>query len=135
MQVSDLMQTDVITANLRDGIYQTWQRMHERKIRHMPVLDDDGLLVGIISDRDIRRPSHLNHPNRVVPYAPDNIMKVAGAMTPAPRTVAPDAPLIDAIDALLDLKVGAMPVTEGQRLVGIISQVDLLRAYGDLLRA
>ncbi len=56
MKVSDYMSSEVVTANLRDGLHQTFYRMLERGIRHMPVVGEGGTLVGIISERDLRRP-------------------------------------------------------------------------------
>ena len=73
MKVSDYMTKDVVTANLRDGLRQTHERMHERLIRHMPVLGDDGKLAGIITDRDIRRPDFVDtNPDKVDVYAIDD---------------------------------------------------------------
>ncbi len=129
MQVKDYMTTGVITANLRDGLYQTWERMKEHNIRHMPVYGDGEQLAGIISDRDIRRPEFTDRPNFVRDFRVDNSTKVEEAMTAAPVTVHPDSPLAEAASIMLDRRYGALPVTRGEEVVGIISQLDVLRAF------
>lgn len=129
MIVEDYMTRWVITANLKDGLHQTWQRMKERNIRHMPVFDDGERLVGIISDRDIRRPETIDGPNFVRDYRVDNKSKVEDAMTPYPATVRADTPLRDAATTMLERRYGALPVTQGAKLVGIISQLDVIRAF------
>jgi acetoin utilization protein AcuB len=108
--------------------------MHERGIRHMPVLGDDGRMVGIISDRDIRRPRFTDEPNLLHVYAPDNQHKVADAMTPDPFTVDAGDDVVTALNLMVHKRVGAVPVLEAGRLAGMLSQVDLLRAFRDHLR-
>ena len=88
MDVQEFMSREVVTANLRDGLRQTFYRMRERGVRHMPVLDDHQKLVGIISDRDLRRPDWVDDEENVAHYyILDNDTKVEQAMTrnPCPR--------------------------------------------------
>ena len=83
MRVRDYMTADVVYANLDDGLRQTFYRMRERGIRHMPVLGDREELVGIISDRDLRRPDWVDSEENVAHYyILDNASKVGGAMNP-----------------------------------------------------
>jgi acetoin utilization protein AcuB len=131
MKVRQYMTSDVVTANLGDGLRQTFYRMRERDIHHMPVLDDEERLVGIISDRDLRRPDWVDDEQNVAHYyLLDNAHKVADTMTKAPAAVSPDDDIQTAVGALLKRKIGALPVvTEDGRLAGILSAVDLLRAF------
>ena len=133
MKVSDYMSTKVVTANLKDGLRQTFYRMRERGIRHMPVLGDDETLVGVISDRDLRRPDWVDEEQNVAHYyLLDNAHKVEGAMTPDPWVVHPDDPIQEAVGMVLKHSIGALPVVGAQRrLVGMISTVDMLRAFRD----
>lgn len=134
MNVRTYMHAEPVTANLRDGAHQTFTRMHDHGIRHMPVLGEDGRLVGVVSDRDLRRPDALDDdPNVVHPWILDNHTHVGQLMTPDPLTVQADAPLTAAVDLLVERRFGALPVLDGQRLVGMISAVDLLRAFRDHL--
>ena len=104
--------------------------MQQRKIRHLPVLQD-GRLVGIISDRDIRR---------VLPSPATSLsvweirhlldkLTVSEVMTYFVMTTAPDCPVTEAVGRMLGHKVGALPVIEDRRVVGILTRTDILRAF------
>ncbi len=133
MQVADYMTPDVVTANLRDGLHQTFHRMRERGIRHMPVLGEAGKLAGLISDRDLRRPDFVDAgPNTTSYYRLDNDVQVSAAMTHDPVTVEESSDVRDALQLLIDHKFGALPVVDEEgKLVGILSAHDLLRAFRD----
>lgn len=135
MKVRNYMSSDVVTANLRDGLHQTFRRMLERGIRHMPVLGEHEELVGLISERDLRRPNFVDDgPNVANYYVLDNAVRVEEAMTRAPETVGADDGIHAALDLLISHKYGAVPVVDAEgRLVGILSAVDLLRAFRDSL--
>jgi acetoin utilization protein AcuB len=130
MLVRDYMTTDVVCANLRDGLRQTYDRMLERGIRHLPVVDDDEKLVGIVSDRDLRRPKSVDEPNVAHYFALDNSTKVQDAMSAGLTTVKPDDSVERALDLLLDGRHGALPVVDGDgiSLIGILTTIDLLKA-------
>ena len=133
MKVRDYMSPEVVTANMQDGLRQTFYRMRERGIRHMPVLGDDESIVGMISDRDLRRPDWVDDEENVAHYyLLDNDHMVQGAMTREPLVVHADDPLQDAVSLLLKHRIGALPVVGGGRkVVGMISAVDMLRAFHD----
>lgn len=129
MTVREHMVEDVVFANLRDGLHQTYRRMREREIRHMPVVDDGGRLVGIISERDVLRPSFVDSsPNTAGAFVLDNRVHVQDAMTPGPVTLSAGDDLKSAVGLFLHHKFGALPVVDGDdKLVGILSTIDLLR--------
>jgi acetoin utilization protein AcuB len=134
MQVRQYMTADVVTANLRDGLHQTLSRMRERRVRHMPVLDDHGHLAGVISDRDIRRPDFVDpQPDQVRPFVLDNSSVVADAMSAMVTTIGPDDPIAATLGVFIERHYGAMPVVENGQVVGILSVVDVLRAFRDHL--
>lgn len=135
LNIETLMSTGVVTANLRDGLRQTLVRMHERDIRHMPVLDDAGCLAGIISERDLRRPDWVDEGDNLArPFVLDNDTKIQAAMTGDPITVTVEDTLAHALDLFIEHGFGAMPVVDrGRKLVGMLSTVDLLRGYRQLL--
>ena len=136
MKVREFMSAQVVTANLRDGLHQTWERMREHGIRHMPVLDEHEALVGIISDRDLRRPGTLDLGGAVDSFRLDDHIKVEAAMTGAPRTVLPEDDITQALDLFLDHHFGALPVVDGdRRVLGMLSAFDLLRAFRQRLDA
>jgi acetoin utilization protein AcuB len=127
------MSKELITANLNDGLRQTFYRMREHTIRHMPVIDDEGLLAGIISDRDLRRPDWVDDEENVAHYyLLDNAHRVRDTMTHGPVVIQEDSDISAAAKAFVERRFGALPVvdTEG-RMVGMLSQLDVIRAYRD----
>lgn len=126
--VADHMSRETVTANLGDGLRQTWVRMQERDIRHMPVLDAEERLAGIVSDRDLRRPDTVDV-GTIDDFRLDDRMKVAEVMTRPAVSVRASTPLLEAMDLVLEHRFGALPVIDDdQRVVGILSAWDLLRA-------
>jgi acetoin utilization protein AcuB len=106
-----------ITAEPAEKLEAARARMLSGHFRTIPVLSD-GKVVGVITDRDLRRhEGYLDH------------TEVRLAMTPEVATVTAVTPIHEAAKRLLELKVGALPVVEGERLVGIISTSDVLRAF------
>jgi universal stress protein A len=92
-------------------------KMLSGEFRSVPVLSA-GKLVGIVTDRDLRRhEGHLEH------------TEVKVAMAEEVATVTPSTPIPDAAKIMMERKIGALPVMDGQRLAGIISTTDLLRAH------
>jgi acetoin utilization protein AcuB len=108
--------------------------MAEHRIRHVPVISADGL-VGVISDRDVREalPSPIG-PDGAAEYAAamDHIA-VWKVMAEQVITVTPRTPLAQAAHLLADRKIGCLPVIEAGRLVGIITETDVLRAFAAFL--
>lgn len=107
-------------------------------MRHLPVVDD-GALVGIVSDRDLRawRQALLDEAGgeetplgRAALGAP-----VAKLMTHDVITIEPDAPVRDAVTTMLEHGVSALPVVEGGAVVGIVTTIDLLELLGVTLDA
>jgi len=126
--VADHMSVNAITANLGDGLRQTWMRMRERDIRHMPVLDDHERLAGIVSDRDLRRPDTVDV-GTIDAFRLDDHMKVREVMTSPAVTVRADTPLLEALDLVLERRFGALPVVDDDgRVLGVLSAWDLLKA-------
>ncbi|TDI50583.1 MAG: CBS domain-containing protein [Acidobacteria bacterium] len=134
MKVSDRMTSEVVTLNeeqsLRDAL--TLQQRH--KIRHIPVVAD-GNIVGILTDRDLKRasPSLLSGIDQERYDELLDTTRVAQVMTRDPRTVSPETSLKDVAKILIEGKFGALPVIEKNSLVGIITEIDLLRVLHDLL--
>jgi acetoin utilization protein AcuB len=107
-----------------------WNLMKARRIRHLPVVDAGGRLVGIVTDRDLRQVPF--HPGNAGPARPASL-PVERVMTAAVMTVRPDTEILDAARIMHEQKIGALPVVEHGRVVGILTEIDLLRALVDLL--
>ena len=135
MQVKEYMTKGAITAHERDGLHQTYARMRERSVRHMPVIDEHERLIGVISDRDIRRPDWVDPTeNMSRPFVLDNNTKVSDAMTRSVLTVQEDDPMVKAVEAFVEHHVGALMVTDAAgELVGVLSVVDAMRAFHGIL--
>lgn len=137
MFVSQSMTKKVITISKERSILEAQALMHQHNIRHLPVVEADNLLVGIITDRDIRSAlpyrlatGHGDLQDREK-YAH---MRVADVMSVTPATISPTHTLPDALLLIQQRRVGAFPVVdEVGRLKGIISVRDLLRAFINVL--
>jgi len=114
--VGGRMTINPVAVSPEDTLAQAQAKMREGRFRSMPVLEV-GKLVGIITDRDIREhAAHLDH-------------KVALAMTKDVMTVKPDTSIWDAARLLIDHKSGGLPVVDGGQLVGMVTTIDLLKAF------
>jgi CBS domain-containing protein len=131
MRVKDLMSRQVVTVGASDSCLEAVARMHRARVRHLPVVNDEGLLVGIVTDRDLRH--HLFSPQvykDLGAISMEILLKavpVAEIMSTDVMSVGPDEDLVDAARCMLEEKVGSLPVVDGGRTVGILTETDLLR--------
>ena len=135
MFVSRSMTRKVITVDQETNIFDAQQLMAENKFRHLPVIDQDERLIGIVTDRDIRSAlpySFFKDPHRHREKI--SVLKVKDVMTKDPVTISPTFTIQDALLMIQDSNVGALPVVDdNRRLKGIISVRDLLRAFINVL--
>ena len=129
MKVVNVMTTHPISVSPEDSIQQVREIMDEENIRQLPVINKREL-IGIITDRDIR--SFLG--GRSLSYLEEQEVametKVATVMTDKPITLSPDDDLREAVELLLEEKVGGIPVMDPYvGLIGIITYVDVLRCF------
>lgn len=132
--VREHMVTDVETLAPDDSMEAAVILERRHKIRHIPIVDD-GVLVGILTDRDLRRamPSPLTGTDQQTYELVAQTTPVRQIMTRSPTTISPEAPLSDAVRTLCDNKFSALPVIEAGKLVGIITETDLLRLFLKIL--
>ena len=118
------------SATVRAAFY----KMRAEGFRHLPVVED-GQLVGMVTDRDLRRPDVSEDPDGWNEwYNLDEGYEVSHVMTGAPVTVAPGDDLEKALRLLSEHKYGALPVLDKHgALIGIFSTVDALRAFRDAM--
>jgi acetoin utilization protein AcuB len=134
VKVCDRMTGEVITVRMSDPLRKAWELAEENQLRRFPVVED-GKLVGIITDRDIRNATESSvvvTEKKYHDFLLDTI-KVESIMTPDPVTVTPETPLKEAAGKILELKVGGLPVVEDGKLVGILTETDLLKTLMELL--
>jgi acetoin utilization protein AcuB len=128
--VADVMHPDPIAVRADEDLLVTAVRMTREEIRHMPIVDADDQVIGILSDRDLR--VVLGDPAMSTSESADDggqELTVDWAMTADPVTLCADAPAADLVPLLVEQRLGAVPVVDRatRRLVGIVSYVDLLR--------
>lgn len=137
MFVDKSMTRKVVTISVETPILKARELMNEHEIRHLPVVDEDGRLLGIVTDRDVRSamPSILMDDfesgsvrERLATVTARDIM------TADPVTLSPMYTIQDALLLIQKTRVGAFPVVdENGRLEGIISVRDLVRAFTNVL--
>jgi acetoin utilization protein AcuB len=127
MLVQDVMRAAVLSVAPSTPLREVARLMRERGIRHLTVVEE-GRLVGIVSDRDLKRAMAWSPPGRTPPETADALDRVEAReiMTGAVITTAPMFPVEEAARVMVREKISALPVTEGDRLVGIVTETDLL---------
>jgi acetoin utilization protein AcuB len=130
MKVQDIMTAGPITVPVEMPVLDARQLMIKHRIRHLLVTDGRRLL-GIVTDRDIR----LNLPSPATSLSVWEVnyllarLTVGEVMTHAVITVDPERAAAEAARIMLDHKIGALPVLDGETLVGIVTETDMLRAF------
>ncbi len=131
--VSQFMTPDPICAQLTSTVREVADIFAGADIRHLPIVDN-GQLVALVSDRDMRVVTswYLSLPaeNTSRPY-----LTVADICDEEVFSVSPDDDIVDAIDLMLNHKIGALPVVDPQsrKVVGIVSYIDILRELRDAI--
>ncbi len=140
MRVAELMTSKVFTVEPNDLIDRVFFLIHYEKIRHLPVVEK-GKLVGIVSDRDLYKALGPKSNSNAVEANKDNTQlhvvsqKVVHIMHRGVYTVTPETLLSEAASTMAEHRIGALPVVEGNKLVGILSATDILRVFAKQERA
>ncbi|HYA93011.1 MAG TPA: CBS and ACT domain-containing protein [Thermodesulfobacteriota bacterium] len=130
------IQRKPITINPEASFFEARNLIHEKGIRHLPVVDKTNKLVGIVTDRDIRQAA----PSDATLLSVQELnyllgkLKVSAFMTPKDKliTIAPDALIEEAVQLMHDHKIGCLPVVEGEKLYGIFTETDALDHFVDV---
>ncbi len=137
MLVGERMTRDPIVIHDNTSIYEAIKIMRDNKVRRLPVLNDKGALVGIVSERDLLYAS----PSPATSLSIDELhyliarITVTEVMTTEVITVTEDTPLEEAARIMADNKIGGLPVERNGKLVGIITETDLFKIFLELLGA
>jgi CBS domain-containing protein len=129
--VREVMSPDVTTLKTNDRLTIADDVMKLGRIRHLPVVDDDGTVVGILSQRDLFRGALA----RSLGYGEHAQQKLLGiiavkeVMTNDPATIGPDEDLSEAARRLYEQKIGCLLVEEDDKLIGIITEGDFVRLH------
>jgi CBS domain-containing protein len=127
--VADLMTRDPITVHRDDHLLDAAARMRNAGIRHLPVIDAELHVIGMLSDRDLR--TVIGDPSRALEAGRTtrvDDLRVADAMSSPVTTTAMDARGAEVARYFIDHSISAVPVVDDDdRLVGIVSYIDILR--------
>lgn len=127
--VRDLMTQDVVAVRPEDNLATLRDLMIDYNIRHMPVVDREKYVVGLVSHRDLLRHSLIER-NDVPQSLERSVLeevRVEEVMTTGVVTVDPDSDIREAAQILLENKYGCLPVVEGERLVGMLTESDFVK--------
>ena len=133
LRVKDVMSRDVQVVRRNDELSVADTLMKQARIRHLPVLDEDGLVCAVVSQRDLFRGALL----RALGYggrAEEAMLRqvvVKEAMSAEVVTIGPDSSVADAARVMVDRKIGCLPVVEAEKLVGIVTETDFVKLVAD----
>jgi acetoin utilization protein AcuB len=131
MIVANRMKPAPVWVDEGDSMKRAMDLLKEHEIRHLPVLKDGEKLVGILSERDIKQASPSSATAleiREIFYLLDKI-KVKQIMTRRPYTVSSTTPIEEAALIIREKKIGCLPVVDNGKLVGIITETDIIDAF------
>ncbi len=135
MLVGERMTRNPVTITEDTSIDDALHLMRERKVRRFPILDKAGHLVGIVSDKDLLHaaPSPASTLSVYEMHYLLAKLTVKKVMSSPVITVSPDMPLEDAARIMADNKIGGLPVLDGDKLVGIITETDIFKILLELM--
>jgi acetoin utilization protein AcuB len=130
------IQRNPVTIGQEASFYEARNLIHEKGVRHLPVVDKSNTLVGIVTDRDIREAA----PSDATLLSVQELnyllgkLKVSSFMTPKDKLViiTPDTLIEEAVQLLHDHKIGCLPVVEQGKLYGIFTETDALDHLVDI---
>lgn len=133
MQVSDIMTRNVLFARGKHSFTQMVRLFFELDVHHLPVLDENGELIGMISAADALAAYnyHLRDFTAATDDEVNRWIKVEDIMTPDPITIRIDASILTAATLFIENRIHALPVMEDGEVVGIITSNDLVKAFAD----
>lgn len=136
LRVRDLMTSRLFVVRPADPITTLQDLMGDKNIRHVPVVDDDGVLVGLVSERDLVRRSVDADGDLPLSVRQDLLTaaKVQDIMTWQVDTIDADDNAATAAAMILDNKYGCLPVVEQGALVGILTESDFVRHVAETLQ-
>lgn len=127
---SEIMSHKVLAVSANESLSEVFKLFRDHSFRHVPVVNSEKEVVGIVSDRDLMRiciddqGSSMTFTDKA-PYLSDHT--VGEVMTVDPEVIEEECALNEACEILLDNKFDALPVVRGRRLVGILTTSDVLR--------
>ena len=133
LKVGDVMTADPVTLGPEDSLMRAVEVMRQRGIRRIPIVIGQEL-VGLLAEGDLKRaqPSAISNSEEDFVRVMDQT-QISRIMIPNPVTVSEETPVLEAVQTLHSMKFGALPVVRDKRLVGILTDADLLGCLATLL--
>ncbi len=137
MLVYERMSRHPMTVNSSTPVEQALKRMRDEKVRRFPVVDDDGNLVGIVSDKDLlyAAPSPATSLSIYELHYLYSRITISQVMTHNVITVEENDPIEEAARIMVDNKIGGLPVMREGKLVGIITETDIFKTLMEMMGA
>lgn len=137
MLIRERMTHNPVTIRETTSLHDALKIMRENKVRRLPVLDKQGKLIGIVSEKDLLYASPSPATSLSVWEVNYLVSKitVSDLMTRNVITVCEDCPIEEAARIMVDNKIGGLPIVRGDQLVGIITETDLFKVFLELLGA
>jgi len=133
--IREKIRRNPVTISPDTSLFQAWGYLHVKGVRHLPVVDKDDRLVGIVTDRDIREAAS-DAASLGVHELSDVLasLKVSAFMTPKEEliTITPDTLIEEAVQLMHDHKIGCLPVLEAGKLYGMFTETDALDLLVDI---
>ncbi|NNV05995.1 acetoin utilization AcuB family protein [Geobacillus sp. C56-T2] len=130
MLVEQIMKSPVVTLRAANTIAEALQLLRTHRIRHLPVVDDEGRLIGLVTSRDLRSASP---PIDDLHKQLDDLQKPVGSIMNTDVIVGHPLDFVEEVAALFyEHRIGCLPIVNNGKLVGIITQTDLLRTFVEL---
>lgn len=131
LRVRDLMTEKVVSVRPQDSVDKIYDVMAEKSIRHLAVIDEEGDLVGLVSHRDLLRNASVERSDLPLSVQRELMrrMRVEEVMTSEVETTEPEQPLSEAAQVMFENKFGCLPVVEGWRVVGILTESDFVKYF------
>ncbi len=140
----EIMTTDIVTVKKETTIRELAELFTTRRIGSIPVVDDDGNLIGIVSESDLIEQDRNFHIPTVISLFDwiiylesekkfeKELKKMTGQTVgdiymEEVETISPDTPINDIADKMSKLKIHSLPVVEGKKILGVVSRIDLIR--------
>ncbi len=138
VKLKEVMVQNPITLRVDERFSRVEEVLREKHIRHLPIVDKEGFLVGIVTQRDLYR---IQSPRKdedgnwfYDKESLDNFI-LEHVMTKNPFTLSPESTVAEALLAIVDKKYGCIPIADkNRRLYGIVTQIDILRFGAAILR-
>jgi acetoin utilization protein AcuB len=137
MFVKDRMTAHPLTISMEESLSNTHRYMQEQQVRHLPVVDKTGKMVGLVTEDDLLKAEPSSATSLSVWEIHSLLMKVRvkDVMVHDVISTTEDTPIEDAAHLMLEHKIGCLPVLRDDKLIGIITEIDIFRTFMELFSA